>query len=101
MIKNHRNATFGVATLLLATAEASGAFAQSAHIEQSLNRLTGFARANPACVEMTDGCHVCVRPGADDPQCSTPGIACQPAAWQCNKERGRTSDSETTAKPQN
>ena len=50
------------------------------------NGLTQFARANPQCAEMTNGCEICVRGTAVE--CSTPGIACQPVAWQCKKGFG-------------
>jgi len=41
------------------------------------------------CVSATDGCRVCT---IDDKGelvgCSFPGIACVPAAWQCNGQNG-------------
>jgi hypothetical protein len=54
--------------------------------------LDGFATANPACHEWSDGCVVCVRQdSATDGKeadkaaysCSTPGIACTPAQLAC------------------
>lgn len=53
------------------------------------NGLTEFSSANPQCTEMTNGCEICVR--SSRIECSTPGIACQPAAWQCKKEVGNES----------
>ena len=61
------------------------------------NGLTEFARADPQCTEMTNGCEVCVRGTAIE--CSTPGIACQPAAWQCKKGFGPADDSAKPAAP--
>lgn len=61
------------------------------------NGLTEFARANPQCTEMTNGCEVCVRGTAIE--CSTPGIACQPVAWQCKKGPGSPGDSAKPAAP--
>ena len=53
--------------------------------------LDGFATANPACHEWSDGCVVCVRQGEADSKeadkaaysCSTPGIACTPSQLAC------------------
>jgi hypothetical protein len=39
--------------------------------------------ANRDCGEWTNACQVCLRDAAGRPQCSTPGIACQPKAIQC------------------
>ncbi len=101
MSAQHRHRPRILIFALAITALAGPAVAQqSTPIQQSVNLLVAFTRANPACIEMTDGCHVCVKPGTAEPECSTPGIACQPTAWQCKKDRERTSDSETTAKPQ-
>jgi hypothetical protein len=61
------------------------------------NGLTEFARANPQCTEMTNGCEVCVRGTAVE--CSTPGIACQPVAWQCKKGDGPPNDSAKSTAP--
>lgn len=61
------------------------------------NGLTEFAGANPQCTEMTNGCEVCVR--GTTIECSTPGIACQPAAWQCKKGPGSSGDSAKSAAP--
>ncbi|MFM9849348.1 MAG: hypothetical protein ACKVP3_19565 [Hyphomicrobiaceae bacterium] len=63
------------------------------------NGLTEFAGANPQCTEMTNGCEVCVRDASGKIECSTPGIACQPAAWQCKKGSGPADDSAKRAAP--
>ncbi|MBS0243070.1 MAG: hypothetical protein JSS20_12900 [Proteobacteria bacterium] len=39
---------------------------------------------SPTCQHLSNGCEICK---ADEPgklSCSTPGIACQPRAWQCD-----------------
>ena len=61
------------------------------------NGLTEFAAANPQCTEMTNGCEVCVR--GTGIECSTPGIACQPVAWQCRKGTRPGNDSAGGAAP--
>lgn len=63
------------------------------------NGLTEFATANPRCPEMTNGCEVCVRDAGARIECSTPGIACQPVAWQCKKSPGSLDDSAKPAAP--
>ena len=37
------------------------------------------------CAEWTDLCQVCARAPEGSPQCSTPGIACQPGPVLCRK----------------
>jgi hypothetical protein len=49
--------------------------------------LQGFGAQNPLCVEWGDGCSVCLRDDKDAAHCSTPGIACQPAAIACRREK--------------
>lgn len=61
------------------------------------NGLTEFAASSPQCTEMTNGCEICVRGAAIE--CSTPGIACQPAAWQCKNGSGPADDSAKRAAP--
>jgi hypothetical protein len=61
------------------------------------NGLTEFAQANPQCTEMTNGCEICVRGSLIE--CSTPGIACQPVAWQCKKGTGSANDSAKSPAP--
>jgi hypothetical protein len=41
-----------------------------------------FGMSHPDCQEWSDGCVICAR-GADAVNCSTPGIACQPAETVC------------------
>ena len=43
-----------------------------------------YGDRNPACLEWSDGCAVCTR-AEDGPQCSTPGIACQPSEIACGR----------------
>ena len=45
-----------------------------------------YASDNPSCLEWTDGCTICTKPELEEPHCSTPGIACQPAGIQCKKK---------------
>ncbi len=41
---------------------------------------------DPACLEWTDSCVVCVR-GAEGRNCSLPGIACTRTASRCTRHR--------------
>ncbi len=43
-----------------------------------------YGKQNPACLEWTDGCVICVRQG-EAIHCSTPGITCQPGALVCKR----------------
>jgi hypothetical protein len=45
--------------------------------------LQGFGVQNPLCREWSDTCSTCLRDEKDATHCSTPGIACQPAAIVC------------------
>jgi hypothetical protein len=45
--------------------------------------LDEFMRANEACTAFTNECEICKRSDAG-PQCSTPGLACQPKEWRCD-----------------
>ncbi|EIM27411.1 hypothetical protein [Microvirga lotononidis] len=47
----------------------------------------GGPPGGPACAEWTDGCVVCRRT-PDGLACSTPGIACVPAAPRCLRPTG-------------
>ena len=49
--------------------------------------LQGFGAQNGLCLEWGDGCSVCLRDDKDAAHCSTPGIACQPAAIACRREK--------------
>jgi hypothetical protein len=51
--------------------------------------LRGFGLQNAQCVEWSDGCAVCLRDEKDAAHCSTPGIACQPAAIACRREKAK------------
>ena len=41
----------------------------------------------PDCIEWSNACQVCRRDAAGKPQCSTPGIACQPIAPICKTRK--------------
>ncbi len=45
----------------------------------------GFGATDRTCVAWSDGCVTCSRAGADEPQCSNTGIACQPGRIQCTQ----------------
>ncbi len=45
----------------------------------------GFGATDRTCVAWSDGCVTCSRAGADEPQCSNIGIACQPGKVQCTQ----------------
>ena len=45
----------------------------------------GFGATDRTCVAWSDGCVTCSRAGADEPQCSNIGIACQPGSIQCTQ----------------
>ena len=46
--------------------------------------IQAYGTQNPACLEWTNGCVLCVS-GGSGTQCSTPGIACQPAGLTCKR----------------
>ena len=46
-----------------------------------------FGDRNPGCLEWTNACQVCKRDDQGKPQCSTAGIACQPAAPICRIQK--------------
>ena len=46
--------------------------------------IQAYGRQNPACLEWTDGCVLCVS-SEGRAQCSTPGIACLPAGLTCKR----------------
>jgi hypothetical protein len=78
-----------VASLSLAQAdEAPAANAPTAApLSQEAVSLQGFAAQNLLCLEWTDNCSVCLRDQKGVAQCSTPGIACQPATIVCRQEK--------------
>jgi hypothetical protein len=51
--------------------------------------LEGFAAAAPFCLEWSDGCAVCARDDNNVAHCSTPGVACQPTAIACRREKAK------------
>ncbi|REF89406.1 hypothetical protein DES32_0627 [Methylovirgula ligni] len=46
-----------------------------------------YGAAHPECLEWTDSCRTCLRSPDGRVGCSTPGIACQPKAVICKKEK--------------
>ena len=54
-------------------------------VPAATNLLAGYLAANPACRGITNGCQICVRTSGNQAQCSTPGFACAPAEWRCQK----------------
>lgn len=46
--------------------------------------IQAYGSQNPACLEWTNGCVICVR-GSSHASCSTPGIACTPAGLTCKQ----------------
>jgi hypothetical protein len=51
--------------------------------------LQGFGLQSANCVEWGDACSICQRDGAGVMSCSTPGIACQPGAIVCRREKNK------------
>jgi hypothetical protein len=51
--------------------------------------LHGFGLQNAQCLEWTDNCSICLRDEKDAVHCSTPGIACQPVAIACRREKAK------------
>jgi hypothetical protein len=47
--------------------------------------IAAFGDGDPNCLSWTDGCVICARLATGAIACSTPGIACLPAAVQCAK----------------
>ena len=80
-------ATLGLAAFgLLASLALAGAGAPLSQEEVSLR---GFGPLNAQCLEWSDGCAICLRDEKDAVHCSTPGIACQPAAIACRREKAK------------
>ena len=46
-----------------------------------------YGRSNASCLAWTDSCVTCTA-GSDQPQCSTPGIACTPKPVSCTSSKG-------------
>lgn len=55
--------------------------------------------ASPSCREATNQCQVCVRGRDGRAACSLPGIACQPASWQCTNASAVAPDSPAPLPP--
>ena len=51
--------------------------------------LEDIMRANVTCVAFTNECEICKRTDAG-PQCSTPGLACQPKEWRCDEPKANS-----------
>ena len=49
--------------------------------------LQGFGLRSADCLEWGDSCSICQRDAAGVMNCSTPGIACQPQAIVCRREK--------------
>ena len=49
--------------------------------------LQGFGAQTANCLEWGDSCSICKRDDSGAMQCSTPGIACQPEAIACAREK--------------
>jgi hypothetical protein len=49
--------------------------------------LEDVMRANATCVAFTNDCEICKRSDTGAPQCSTPGLACQPKEWRCDQPK--------------
>jgi len=51
--------------------------------------LQGFGLRSVNCLEWGDACSICQRDASGAMNCSTPGIACQPEAIVCRREKAR------------
>ncbi len=51
--------------------------------------LQGFGLQNASCLEWSDLCTICARDEGGAMKCSTPGIACQPEAIVCRREKAK------------
>ena len=76
------------ASISLAGADETAAPPQSPTPAQNESlSLQGFGAKNPLCREWGDDCSVCLRDDKDAAHCSTPGVACQPAAIICRQPK--------------
>ena len=76
------------ASVSLAGADETGAPAPDSTPAQNESlSLQGFGAKNPLCREWGDDCSVCLRDDKDAAHCSTPGVACQPAAIVCRQTK--------------
>ena len=83
---------FAAAGLMASVAladEAPGAAAKPPAVSPEEVSLLGFGLRNVSCLEWSDSCSVCLRDEKDAAHCSTPGIACQPAAIVCRREKAK------------
>ena len=84
-------ATLGIflASLALAGADEAPNPAASAPPSPEETSLRGFGLQNAQCIEWSDSCATCLRDEKDAAHCSTPGIACQPVAIACRREKAK------------
>jgi hypothetical protein len=76
------------ASISLAGADQNAAPPQSpTPVQNESLSLQGFGAQNSLCREWGDDCSVCLRDDKDAVHCSTPGIACQPAAIVCRRPK--------------
>ncbi|GAC1338043.1 MAG: hypothetical protein NVSMB26_25430 [Beijerinckiaceae bacterium] len=47
--------------------------------------IQAYGQQSASCREWTDGCTLCTKADNGETNCSTPGIACQPAGLHCKK----------------
>jgi hypothetical protein len=81
-------ATFGLAAFVFAASiSLAGADETAAPPQNESLSLQGFGAKNPLCREWSDECSVCLRDDKDAAHCSTPGVACQPAAIICRQPK--------------
>ncbi len=76
-----------LAPLPLARADEAASPPTNPPVSAEALSLQGFGVQNALCVEWGDGCSVCLRDDKDAAHCSTPGIACQPVAIACRREK--------------
>jgi hypothetical protein len=67
----------------------SGAHAAAETPTPQERSLQGFGAQTLNCVEWSDSCSICLRDESGAMHCSTPGIACQPEAIACRREKAR------------
>ncbi|MEH3147083.1 MAG: hypothetical protein PGN34_17430 [Methylobacterium frigidaeris] len=77
--RHDRLVSLGVAALVLGTVLVS-------HLAPGARHAALGPDQDPACLEWTDSCVVCVR-GADGAHCSLPGIACTREAPRCTRRQ--------------
>jgi hypothetical protein len=77
------------ASISLAGADQNAAPPQSPPVQNESLSLQGFGAQNAMCREWGDDCSVCLRDDNDAVHCSTPGIACQPAAIVCRRPKAQ------------